>query len=234
MRANITRIIALLIILFAAYILFDISVTKRSPIIKLIEKAEYGGDVLAIMEVLLAFFGILMAVLAFWVGRKVERIEELERMIEDVKQTILLGTEIALVNLPDFSVTQHIPIKSMNTLEEIDKYIYQEKTFKNLIEKSENGDKIKLAMGVYKYGLDDPGCIRLFEEIISTQRGELTTRKIAKCRLGIAYRQFGEFDKSINTFKYLFQCCHNDAYFRKIATVGLGLTYLAKYKSDLV
>lgn len=215
---------------------------------------DSDSKIIPFMGILLGLLTILVAIAAIMINRFVEqgekiqeRIKEAERMVETSQRTVGLASEMALSNLPEFIETQHIPLRTMQVLQDIDNLTEREETIQEALDKIKNGNRLRIARALFRHGnrkYDE--CIHLLHEMLDNpDRGKQGIIG-AKIRLAVAYRERGQREEQYkNANRYFTKAeqyfteaedAHISTTRRFYCLTGRGLCYMfkARRNTDLI
>lgn len=140
--------------------------------------------------------------LIFWhVKKQIEKLEQIGKRFKTLNRTLLIAMEIAIMGLPKFDESQHVPLNCAEIAREIDKIFQDNPELEEEIDKIGNGAKLRLVRSLHHFAIGDYGkCIKYLKEIVNNEIGDMDSRRNARYWLGIAHRQKGDYDLSAKYF----------------------------------
>lgn len=191
---------------------------------------QEAQTVLTAVGIVLAGFAVLAAIFGIFFTRKVEKLVDIEKRVNDVSTLTVTAAELAFVALPDFTESQQIPDNSREVLRDITDDIFgQDRTLFNFLDERGNGMRLRYARGLslFSEGKYDEAREILNEVLEKAKKGKI--KSIVLHRLGIAYRQDQFYRKSIECFLNLAKNNRGDQYFADIAKIGTAITLRAMW-----
>lgn len=174
----------------------------------------------------LTFIGVVFGLVGLFFGNKIKELFDMDKKLDEVSRLTVSNAELALAHLPNFTESHQISKSSYDVITSIDKIVFREDSYVlKYLDKVGNGSTLRFARAInYCAENDYPRAINTFEELL---KKNLDTDLYCKVlyRLGIAYRQQGEYDKSIETFTQLH--IGGDNNIKNQAEYGLALTIFA-------
>lgn len=182
------------------------------------------GIVLMVFTIVLTAFGIFLI-------RKVEKLVDVEKKADEVSGLTVITAELAFATLPDFTASHQIPDKSHEALKIICGSVFRSSSpLLEFLDKRGNGATLRYAKGLLLFAENDyPGAKKMFKQIIDDPKAKDKIKSAARYRLGISYRQDGEYDKSVNCFKDLSGARQNKRD-HVMAQFGTSITLFAAHK----
>ena len=222
--------------------------TLLSLIIKAGISTQNVGDFTNILIFSLTGISVFFGILGIFFGRKLENLFNLAQMCKDVAEFTVISAELAICTLPDFAKSHQIPEETRKTLEKICAKIFVPNSplLKHL-EEVGNGNFLRYTKGIWLFAENKIiDSIREFLDVIedkkSTDETRLDvikdkkstdeTRKDALYRLGIAYRQNNDWERSLDAFLSLADnrnITKTDKDLER-ARLGVAITFLAGIK----
>ncbi len=191
------------------------------------------SDALSAVTALIAVVGLLLAIGTLLLQY---RLRDMDRAIEkanEAETTIDVMSRIALSRLPDLSITQHISRPAMLLLAELRNLYRNSVAFRDQLEAN---SKIQLALGVFYYGKGDSHVRDAIHWLTKAREngssnGDIEVNLLAQYRLGIAYRQLGDMERSIAEFDNLMN--QGSSHYKNLASQGKALSYYRIFKEDM-
>jgi len=226
---SVLLILLLIIVLFKS---FEFITAERLETIKQKNIPDYYVQIIG---VLFAFIAVVVASGVYFIQNRVRKIEQLEDMTKELEGLITTSTDMIIESFPPFTVTQHVPESSFRILEELEKMIKSSPHISKFIEeKPERKAKILISRGIYFYAKDNVQSLDTLEKVRIMKRKLILvgqrTYGLSLWRLGIAYRQFSMFKKSIGIFEELRDSEIPE--FRDLGKIGLTITNLAELRNS--
>lgn len=163
---------------------------------------ELQRAIIEFIGILLGAFTIAAAIAAIVINKFFQEAKESRENIIKTKRMLGLACEIALVNLPDMLETQHIPLKDVRVLQEVEYLVKKDPSLQKELDKIGNGQKLRIARAILRHATGYyTDCIKLIMEFLKTADQEKSMQLASKTRLAITYRQQGNLKKSIETFQ---------------------------------
>jgi len=202
-----------------------------------VEKAQVKSEVVTLVAALIALVGLMVSAAALYIiikGRDIQRVTDLPKELANVVDTLV---QSSLYQLPPLAYTQHIPLESLHlfrSLEDIfDSPHFSEKAGGARSKTRRYRESFVRGVTAFCSGGGDRSLQRSidhFGDALTYARGHREQTE-AQWRLGIALRQAGQFDKSLDAFSTLGDTePGSDSW--ALGLKGKALTIYARYKSQ--
>ncbi len=158
-------------------------------------------NIISFVAVVIALVSIAVGSIFWHVRKKIEKFEQIEERFSTMNRTLLIAMETAILGLPKFDESQHIPLKCAEIACEIDRIFQNHPELEQEIDKIGNGAKLRLVRSLHYFAFGDyKKCIGYLTEIVDNNLGDMDARRNACYWLGIAYRQRGDYGLSAKYF----------------------------------
>ncbi len=196
------------------------------------EQPRNPGDIISAVGLILGFFGVVGTFFGLFFARKIERLLEFGKRVDDVSSMTVTSAELAFSILPDFTETHHIPARSYNALRKICEHVFQPGSqILAYLDEIGNGATLRYARGLKSFAEDDYKCaIITFEEVLGCKEVKSEIKNSAYYWLGITYRQERQYKEAIGYFKKMFENAEHNSKEIIQAKYGIALTLNAIYK----
>ena len=184
-----------------------------------------------ILQVLIALIAIIAAGSFFIIETRLKKIEEVEELERDLMNTISTQIDLVTYWLPPRTYTQHIPWEAFKIFNRISILFESGKIYKKFLEFPASLYKVNLVYGINYYCQDSmEEAIKRLEEALNRAKTEREKGEVL-WKIGIAYRQVCQFEKSKETFEKLGHITDRGSELWALSLIGKAITLYAEYKN---
>lgn len=187
-----------------------------------------------LLMIALTGLAIIVALVGILFGRKIEKLFDMERRLDDVSQMTVTSAELVFSILPDFTESHQIPERSYETLNNICEPVFKSGSLiLEYLDKVGNGATLRYAKSLKSFAEDDyTGARDTLKEALKSKKIKPEIKNVVLYRLGIVYRQLNQYRDSIECFKHLYKNAGDNDRERIQAKYGAALTLHAIYEDN--
>jgi hypothetical protein len=190
------------------------------------------GNMVKVFAAILTVAALGATMFGWWIQKNLEKLNQLDKRIEDVSKLAIVAAESALTNLPPASESQQVPEKVMLTLKVMDRVIFSdpERALLNYLDKTDNGARLLLAKAVYEYGRGNLPTVERELKTVIERAVDSDVRQNAMWLLTNVLRQTGRYPDSKAKAAELIRegTARNDNDHQVQGKICTALTYLAE------
>ena len=200
------------------------------------EPLSYASTILTWTGLLVTLVTVITGIVSYVVTEKVTQIRESQ---DRLYKNIVATSEIALRFLPGFEESQQVPIRCLESLEQICEVVFDDPDngVVEYLDRIGNGSKLKLAKATMLYGKNECAeAIQILDSALKTMKNKDGQKKNIWYRYGMLCRQSYDYKNSLYQFEKLISYSkrNGDNAFVYNGCIGVGITLLAIYRNNKV